>query len=258
MQAPFRVVVYSSDLALHLTVRPGHSVTVLGYLGERLFRLGPAGLAVNERSPSAASAGLLARGSVPGASSVTWHDGRVSRLRPGAASERWRIPIVVDGHLSQIAGTVRRLRAPALWPWLLLSALLAGSAFVRGSAIPLGAVAGGAGIVLTAAFAVDSYASPGTWIAALDETVFAAVGAGALWLAPRIGRVAAGGGLGLLAVAVGLSKGELFLHPAVLAALPGAICRLLASVAIGAGTGAAVAAAVWFCSPRLQLAARLG
>ncbi len=57
--AAYTVGVYQSDRALHLTVSRGHTVVVIGYLGEPLLRIGPAGVAVNLRSPTAAAAGLL-------------------------------------------------------------------------------------------------------------------------------------------------------------------------------------------------------
>ena len=46
--------------------------------------------------------------------------------------------------------------------------------------------------------------------------------------------------LGLLGVAVALSKGEMFFHALVLSALPGTAMRVAAVVAIGAGASAAV------------------
>ena len=52
---------YQTDRALRLVVSRGHSVIVLGYLGEPLIRIDHRGVAVNAASPSAPSAGLLKR-----------------------------------------------------------------------------------------------------------------------------------------------------------------------------------------------------
>lgn len=264
--APFAVGVYASDLALHLTVRPGHTVTVLGYLGEPFVRLSPAGLSVNAGSPTAAAAGLLGKGRQdeagsgwrlqPGRDSVVWHDGRVSRLRPGARSGVWTVPVVVDGRRSEIAGHVRRLPAPALWPWLSLLAVFVAFAVAVGlagtprrlesSCRSLGVLAGAVAAVTAFGFALDSYASPGTWIISLDEVAFIAVCALALAFAPPRWRIAAGLGLGLLGLAVGLSKLPVFLRADVLSVVPGDVARLLAATAIGAGAAGSALGGLWF------------
>src|SRR2546423_3312777 len=83
----FEARVYPTDRALRLVVTRGHSVIVLGYLGEPLIRIDDRGVAVNAASPSAKSTGLLKtpqlvsggrvvwrRLSRRGA--VTWHDAR--------------------------------------------------------------------------------------------------------------------------------------------------------------------------------------
>jgi hypothetical protein len=259
------VGVYASDLAVHLSLQPGHTLVVRGYLGEPLLRLGPRGLAVNTSSPTAGSAGLLAKGQPAdrgwqlrqGVNSVTWHDARVRALPPGATTARWTIPILLDGRPAAISGRVRRLRPSSLWPWLVLLALFAAAVPAAWHArrlpiasIALGSLAALAAVLTAAGFALDPYASPGTWIEAIDETIFAAAAAAALFLAPYVWRVAAGGGLGLLALAVGLSKGAMFLDADVLSIFPGAVARSLAVIAVAAGTAAAVSAGLWFSSER--------
>jgi hypothetical protein len=96
-----------------------------------------------------------------------------------------------------------------------------------------------AATVLAVTFALDPYASPGTWIESADGIVFIAVGVGVLLRGPRHWHVGAAIGLGLLAVGIGLSKGAVFLHPIVLAILPATVVRYTAVTAIGAGSGAA-------------------
>lgn len=260
---------YDSDRALHLTVRSGHSVVVLGYLGEPFLRLDRRGVAVNAASPTAASAGVLKKGTevtaaAPvwllrrGRRSVVWHDARVQSLPAGQTRGTWAVPVIVDGRRGRITGAIERLRKPALWPWLVLVGIVAVGAgalairreprTLRTATIALGAVAGVAAVVTATGFAVDTYASPGTWIAGADEIVFAAVGLGLLARGPVVAHVGAGIGLGLLAVAVGLSKGDALLHPLVLSAIPGEMTRLLVVVAVGAGAAAATLGGVYYAS----------
>jgi hypothetical protein len=240
----FSVGVYESDLALHLATRGDHTVVVLGYVGEPFLRVGPDGVSVDAAAPTAAATGLVARRAagwrrLSKSHSVVWHDSRVT-------ARAWRIPILVDGRRSRISGRTQRLPAPRFWPWLvlLLALLAATAALVRRGARAmtaglLGAVAAAAALFLAAGFALDSYASPGTWIASVDEAVFlAAAAAGAAWAPPRY-RPAGVAALGLVAAAVALSKGAIFLHPIALALLPGTLCRALAVVALAAGGAAA-------------------
>lgn len=258
--APFSVGVYQSDRALHLTVRRGHTVVVLGYLGEPFLRVDAAGVWIDARSPTAAAVGLVAGTRATGwrlergRRSVVWHDGRVQGLPPGARRAGWRIPIVVDGRRSSIAGEVWRVPSPALWPWLAVAAAVAaaglavafGAGRVRLVAVTLGLASSACALLAAGGFALSRYASPGTWIAGVDEALFALAGAAVVAWGPRAARPAAGAGVGLLGVAVGLSKGAVFLHPIVLSALPGTVTRALVAVAVGAGVAAAVAGAVLY------------
>ncbi len=106
--------------------------------------------------------------------------------------------------------------------------------------IVFGVVAALACVVVLVAFALDAYASPGTWIEAVDAIVFLGVGVWALLRAPQHWHVGAAIGMGLVAVAVGLLEGAIFLHPIALAVLPGAATRFADILALGAGLDAAV------------------
>lgn len=217
---PVRVGVYLSDRAVHIGVERGHGVVVYGYL--------------------AAATGLLPRGA-PRAGwvlrshhlTVVWHDVRTSR-------PHWHVPIAVDGRRETIAGETTRLPRPAVWPWLVLLAAIGAAAAVVRRPVTLGVISSAAAMVVAAGFALSAYANPGTWIAGVDELFFAAAGVGVLrWGAPSL-RLASAVWLGLLGVAVALSKGEMFLHALVLSALPGTAMRVAAVVAIGAGASGAV------------------
>ena len=220
---PVTVGVYQSDLALHLSVQRGHSVTVYGYLGEPFLRIGDGAVTVSKSSPTAAAARVSSHGM-----SVVWHDVRTSR-------SRWSVPIAVDGRRTVIQGVSKRFRRPSLVLWIVaLAATVVAVAALR-SPTAAGLVSAAAAIVVAAAFALGTYASPGTWIAGVDEVIFAAAGVGVLRWGPPLARLPSALWLSLLGVAIGLSKGEVFLHAIVLSAFPGTLVRALTVIAIGAG-----------------------
>jgi hypothetical protein len=252
--------VFQSDRALGITVKSGHTVVLLGYLGEPVFRLDDAGLWVNQTSPTAA-ADRLAPKTKPttatgpewrlrrGRHSVVWQDARVQGLPAGVARGVWSVPLIVDGHRSRLDGRLHRFPAPLLWPWpALLAGILSAAVLpmrtgradrVRAEAIWLALLCALASTVLAVVFALDPYASPGTWIESADGIVFIAVGVGVILRGPRHWHAGAAIGLGLLGVGIGLSKGAVFFHPIALAILSGTVVRYAGITAIGAGGGAA-------------------
>ena len=260
----FAARVYLSDRALHVVVRRGHTLVVLGYLGEPFMRIDAGGVSVAGASPTAASTHVVSHA---GAHAITWHDARVQSLPPGTSRARWSVAIVVDGRRSAITGVVWRIARPLWWLWLVV-AMAAAAAAVTGAlcadhleawSVALGAVAAACAVVAAAGFSLSTYASPGTWIESADEAIFALAGAAVLAWGPRAARAAAGGGLGLLALAVGLSKGAIFLHAVVLSTLPGTMCRALVAVAVAAGIAAAAAGALHYVrrpEPLLRLSSR--
>jgi hypothetical protein len=252
--------IFQSDRALGITVKPGHSVVLLGYLGEPVFRLDDAGLSVNQASPTAAVDRLIAKAERGAASavrwrlsrgrhSVVWQDARVQGLPAGVARGAWSVLLIVDGRRARLEGELHRFPSPLLWPWL---ALLAG--FLTLAAVPmrsrradhapaealgLALVCALASTVLAVVFALDPYASPGTWVESADGIVFIAVGVGVILQGPGHWHPGAAIGLGLLGVGIGLSKGAIFFHPIALAIVPATVVRYAGIATIGAGSGAA-------------------
>ncbi len=248
--------IFQSDRALSVSVKPGHTVVLIGYLGERVFRLDGAGLWLNAASPTAAVLRLVkqrarAASAAPvwvlqrGRNSVIWADSRSQGLPSGVMRGPWMVPLIVDGRPSRLDGELRRFSAPSLPLWLAFLAVLVAAGVLplvlrrRDLAGPasiwLGVIASCASVVVLVGFAFDAYASPGTWIEAVDAIAFMGVGAWALLRAPRQWHVAAAIGLGLVSLAVALLEGAIFLHPIVLAVLPGSVVRSADIVAIGAG-----------------------
>jgi hypothetical protein len=247
-----------------LDVRDGHSIIVLGYLGERFLRLDGRGLAVNASSPTAASAKLLSKadrsadGQVawrerPGRRSVVWHDARTQGLPSADRVTSWSIPLLVDGRQATLRGSTERVGQPPTWPLLTVVALiavvlLAAMAADRSRPGLLGVVAQAAALVAITAmtvsaigFAADRYASGFTWFAAADQLALAATGLAILARGGELARDGAAAGLGLLAIiGAGLGGASLF-HGVVLSVLPGPVAR--GAVAIGLATGAMAAVA---------------
>jgi hypothetical protein len=256
--ASYSAQIYQSDHGLTLTRKPGHVVVMLGYLGEPVFRLDAAGLWVNAASPTAAALHLVPKARAinaaephwqlqPGRHSVVWHDSRVQGLPAGVDHGTWSVPLIVDGRRASLQGQLRRFPAPPLWLWLaLLAGWLAAASpmlmrrrdLARGAALVFACIATAATALTALAFALDAYASPGTWIEGLDAVAFLAVGLGVMLRGPQNLHGAAAVWVGLVSVAVGLLDGAIFLHPIVLAVLPGTAMRILVATAIGAGLAA--------------------
>ncbi len=257
--------IFQSDRALGIRVKPGHSVVLLGYLGEPVFRLDDAGLWVNQASPTAAADRLVPQTQRTAAAgprwrlrrgrhSLVWQDARVQGLPAGVKRGAWSVPLIVDGRRSRLEGELDRFASPLLWPWLALLVaisiaaalpMLAGRADrALAEAIGLGLLCGLASTVLSVVFALDPYASPGTWFESADGIVFIAVGVGVILRGPRHWHAGAAIGLGLLGIGIGLSKGAIFFHPIALAILPATVVRYAGTTAIGAG-GAAAALGCW-------------
>jgi hypothetical protein len=258
--AAYSAQIFQSDRALGLTGKRGHIATLIGYLGEPVLRLDTAGLWINLASPTAGALGLVKRADriaapIPrwrlqrGQHSVVWHDARTQGLPPGVSHGSWTVPLIVDGRRSRLHGELWHFPAPSPWPWLgMLAALLAfGLAPLvlprRGLAGPaataFAVIATSASMVLLLAFALDAYASPGTWIEGIDATAFLGVGAWALLRGPPQWHWAGAIGVGLVALAVALFDVPVFLHPIVLAVLPATAIRFAAVLAIAAGLDAA-------------------
>jgi hypothetical protein len=247
--------VYQSDRALSVTAEAGHTVVILGYLGEPFVRIGAGRVAASAASLTAAGLGLL-EGSPPGTGwrvrsrgeTFVWHDRRLRGLPAGVDRKRWSIPLVVDGRPAQLAGELERVERPPVWPWIVLGLpfvlvtallLLRRRMYrVRAGAVTLGVISAVGMLATGAGFALDSYASGGKWVAAANELVFALVGIAFVARGSRQVKAIAGGALGFLGLGVGLSKIPVFLHGVVLSVVPGTIARLIVSVTISAGAAA--------------------
>ena len=256
--------IYESDRAVRLSVAPGHTAVVLGYLGEPFVRVPAAGgVDVNASAPTAGGTGLLASAPVHSAGwlnlargrAVTWHDNRVRALPPGVDRRRWTIPLVVDGRPARLQGELWRVDTPAWWPWLVMGvpfALVSMLVFFRRrSAVGVAAAAFGvlaaAGLIASGAgLALDTYASTGKWIELGNELALVIVGLAFIALGPPEARGIAGGALGLLGLTAGALAFPMLLHGVVLSLFPAADARALVALTLWSAAAAVVLGMVVF------------
>jgi hypothetical protein len=247
------VRIYESDRAVALTPARGHAVVVRGYLGEPFIRIDKSGTEVNAASLTATGLGLLANtgrrtGWVldSGSRVFVWHDRRLRGLPAGVDEGSWRIPLVVDGVPTSVSGVLERVRRPELWVWAIIGLVFAlPAAFARvrtnpETAVVFGLTSAASVLVVSAGFALDKYASTGKWFEFAVKLFFTLIGVVFIVAGSRQVRAAAGGALGLLGLAVGLSMFPVLRHGFVLSGLPWMLVRLLGVLSISTGAVATV------------------
>jgi hypothetical protein len=227
--------VYSGDRAIRVGVPRGHTLVVPGFLGiPPPVRIGPTGRR-----------------------SVVFHDPRItSQLVPGVRSARWTIPLVVDGRRASLSGRIEPLPKPALWPWLAVGVPFVAAAVVlvrrrrlpelERAALVLGALVVAAITATAGGLALDANSTEGRWVEAANELVFAAIVLVVLIRGRPQTRVLAAGALGLLGLAVGVSKIPVFTHPIVLSLLPDAPARAAVALMLWASVPAVAIGGVVF------------
>jgi hypothetical protein len=245
--------VLDGDRDLRLRVPPGRTLVVLGDLGEPMLRFAN-GVWVNERSPTAQANRLIGNAGtgwrkLAGGSTFAWHEHRLAPppydggdLGPVA---RWTVPVVLDGQRGAVSGAFVRVARPHTWLWLGGAALLIGVALSMLRLRPRAAIvvtvaagtgAGVAALVAQTAFSLrDSPAGKASWV---SIGISGAVGVVAAWLvvAGRDARRAyVAGAIGAGVAALTLSWFAVFLHGAVIAALPALPVRLACAIALAGG-----------------------
>jgi len=251
--------ILDGDRSLRLEIARG-SLVVLGDLGEPMIRLTPGGAWVNRASATAVAERLVPTGSgwqrVSSGSTFAWHEHRLSpppydgtMIGPAAT---FAIPVLANGHRTQITGTFVRYARPTVWPWLAAAvvtfvAIACTLRFRRdlrsGVTTTLGAVAGLAALTTLAAFgAADAPNGRVSWAPLVAAGVLAAVVYGLLVRLKGIRRVQLAGFLGLAAAVISLSYLSIFWHGVVISRLSGMTSRGLLVAGIVAGAVATVSA----------------
>jgi hypothetical protein len=247
--------VIDGDRKLELAADPTLTVLVLGYEGEPFLRLGPSGVQVNDRAPTAWS-DRLARGSagpalgrqarpawrlVARGHAFAWHEHRLVPTVSVGRTVPWSIPLVVNGRPAAVTGRTRKVSRPSLWPWLALGgALLLGSAALlrrrtarvaRAAALALAVTAGAAAFasVLGVTLAGAAGRSRAVEIGAASSLAAAAAAGVLFW---RAGRQVVLGAVATLALIEALGLLGVFVHGVVVSALPALAARLAAALAL--------------------------
>jgi hypothetical protein len=226
---------------------------VLGDLGEPMLRFAD-GVWVNERSPTAQANRLIGNAGsgwrkLAGGSTFAWHEHRLAPppydgndLGPVA---NWTVPVVLDGQRGAVGGAFVRVARPHAWLWLGGAAVLIAVALallkVRPRAAAVVTVAAGTGAGVAALVAQTAFSlrdSPGGNASWVSIGIAGAVGIVAAWLvvAGRGARRAyVAGAIGAGVAALTLSWFAVFLHGAVIAALPALPVRLACTIALAGG-----------------------
>lgn len=257
-QAPadIHVAILDGDRALRLDA--DGTVVVLGDLGEPMLRFAN-GVWVNERSPTAQANRLIGVAGtgwrkLADGNSFAWHEHRLAPPPYGSGRAgvvaRWTVPVLVDGRRGAVGGAFVRVRRPQWWLWLGGAALAvaAAAAAVRirpgaGPAVTIvaGLAAGAAALAAQTVFALrDSTRGSTGWASIAIAAVVAIVAAALIASGRGARRAYVAGAIGAGVAALTLSWFGVFLHGAVIAALPALPVRMLCVVALGGGVIALV------------------
>ena len=265
-----RARVDDGDRKLELRVARSHTVVVLGYAGEAFLRFSPAGVEVNDRSPTAVADKLGRDTSVPALTSnasprwsqlttsdrFAWHDHRLGPV-PGrsygeGAVGTWAIPLVVDGRPDRIVGRLWHGRGPPLWIWLALFgvALAAAVVLIRqrsdraaSAALASAGIAGAAAELLSIGLSFGPGVPSSTAWESVPASIVVVGAAVAVFVRLPQARGALAGLVGLVAALVGLGDAGVLVHGYVISSLPAAVIRAAAATAVSAGLVAAVTVA---------------
>jgi hypothetical protein len=248
------VRVLDGDRSLHVSVLPGHTLIVHGYLGEPMIRIADGTIDGNRASPTANADRIVSAGTgwkrLGGGSSFAWHDHRLAPPHGGTGTVgHWSVPVTVDGRASAITGTFVRVPGPDIVPWLVGAAVSAAAILSFAIRRPrtratvvlvLATVAGLAALVAITAFAVRDAPSGGIqWFQLAGGAIVATAAAAILVRTTGARRTAAAGVIGALAAAAMLSALPIFRHGVVISALPAALARLVCAAAVVGGMCAA-------------------
>lgn len=256
-----RAEVVGGDAAIRVVAAPGHEVIITGYDGEPYLRIAADGsVSVNTASPalllnrtrtgatdtapSSTDAGTTWV-AADGDGEVTWHDHRIHAMSSADQEHDWTIGILVDGQPTSVVGRLRVVAGPSPMPWIAVILSFAVALVLLGrrrapSMSALAAVTVG-GLGLLEAVAVHRQ-TPSVLHPDLLPVLLAAgalvLGLAALRTRGGIHRLCTAGSLALGAGVFAPMLAALS-HAAVPGAGPGALTRLVVSMASGLILGGA-------------------
>ncbi|MFL6048734.1 MAG: hypothetical protein ACJ738_03070 [Gaiellales bacterium] len=258
--------VLDGDLKLRIDADPPHVVTVLGVLHEPFIRIGPGGVFVSSRSPTAESAGLVTLPQMrdarwirlSGGHSFAWHE---SRLRPvpfvtgvNRRVAAWSIPLLVDGRPVTVRGSEWYAAQPRrlLWALPAVAAVILAAIVLATRRERLIWMAAAVGLVLALVTWMTGWIGVlldqrlSTWplavsvLYAISVVLVVAAAVTAPRRAPE--RMVTVGAVGFLVATFTLPALGVFQRGFVLSALPATAARACVTLALGCGTGVALLA----------------
>jgi hypothetical protein len=256
--------VLGGNAYLQLTVKPGTSVTVLGYENEPYVRFDASGtVEENSRSkttylnrtltgrvtipPTADDTAAPVWRTVGSSGTFAWHDHRIHWMAGGVppAPQDWQVALLVDGNAVSINGTYAAVGAPSavVW-WLVLGGVLVAVVVLglwrrRAAAIAVMVVAA-TGLPVAQALARLPVTGIGDWAGVVLLAV--ALLAGAAATITENGAWLAGAGLAVLLWAG--RRLSVLDHAVLVTSLPDWLDRLAVAAGCGAGL-AAIGVGVW-------------
>lgn len=256
--AAVHVSVLDGDRDLRVRVARG-TLVLRGDLNEPMLRIGPDGAWANRASITAVGEKLTSAGQgwrrLSSHPEYVWHEHRLSPppydgARLGRVA-RFAIPAELDGRPVQIGGTFVRVARPAWWPWAAgaLAAIAALALAIRSrprlrstAAVVLGLAAGLSALTAYVSFsAADAPTGGVAWGRVAVVLAFGAALAAGVWHVRGVRRCHLAGVIGAAAAALDLGALGIFLHGAVISALPADAARALCALAVVAGLTALVA-----------------
>ena len=240
--------ILDGDSSLEARVAPGATLLVRGLLREPMLRIDSGSVFANAGSPTAQADKIVRAGSgwerVGSGRSYAWHE---HRLTPTGSTSGFRIPVVMNGEATVIAGTWVRVPRPALWPWLggeaALAAAIGTASLRRRLQLPLalgtGLVGGCAALAAVIAFALRDRPTGGVgWL-----PIGAGIAAALAFAVPLLrlhgrGRAHAASLVGAVAAAVTVESLPVW-HGVVISALSAEGARLVCGLALVCGVAAA-------------------
>ena len=258
--------VLDGDLKLRIDADPPHVVTVLGVIHEPFIRIGPGGVFVSSRSPTAESDGLVTLPQMrvarwirlSGGHSFAWHENRLRPVPSVSGVDRrvagWSIPLLVDGRPVTVTGSEWYAAQPRrlLWALPAVAAIVVAAIVLatrRERLIWMAAViglvlalvtwmAGWIGVLLDQR--VSTWPLAVSVLYAISVVLVVAAAVTAPRRAPE--RLVAMGVVGFLVATFTLPALGVFQRGFVLSALPATAARACVILALGCGLGVALLA----------------
>jgi hypothetical protein len=269
LSPPSRAIVarvLDGDRLLWLRVAPGATAVVRGALGEPILRFDRDGVFANAASPTAWSDRILRNGPhrgwrrLTGDDAYAWHEHRLHAREPLASGSRtaaslggWSVPLVVDGRVHVLHGSLDYRPPVSPWPWLGVATALATCTTALGlhrrrRLVAVAAAVPACALVWIVRAARELYPRPflgvGNYVAVAGSCLVGAVLVRGLVSRDGDVRVFTAMLVGLGAAYEAATMLPVLWHATALTLLPSSIARALVTALLGCGIGALLLALI--------------